>query len=102
MSEAAKIERRGRPRTRPIEKWDEIERDYMREYVKQRRHNPDDAFKLIQSRTYYRRVLKNLNPDDSKYEKVSQKLNDLDAKIQEKQSLRVRYQKQNILNKPEI
>ena len=101
MSEV-KVERRGRPRTRPVDQWNEIERNYMKEYIKQRRHDPNDTLKLVHSRTYYRRVLKKLTPEDAKFEKVSQKLNDLDAKIQEKQSLRVRYQKQNILNKPEI
>ena len=101
MSEI-KIERRGRPRTRDVEKWDEIERNYLREYMKQRRNNPDDAFRYMQSRTYYRRVLKNMSPEDPKFEKVSKKLDELEIKIEERQSQRVRYQKQNILNKTEV
>lgn len=102
MSEEIKIERRGRPRTRPVEQWKQIERDYIKEYVRQRRNDPNDAFKLIQSRTYYRRVLKGLDETNPKYEKISQKLSDLDEKINERQSQRVRYQKQNILNKSEF
>ena len=102
MTEDIKVERRGRPRTRDVEKWDEIERNYIREYAKQRRHDPNDAFKLIQSRTYYRRVLKSIDETNPKFEKISQKLNDLDEKIQERQSKRIRYQKQNILNKSEV
>ena len=102
MSEPIKIERRGRPRTRPVEQWNEIERNYIKEYVRQRRNDPNDAFKLIQSRTYYRRVLKSIDETNPRYEKISRKLNDLDAKIQERQSQRVRYQKQNILNKSEF
>ena len=102
MTEDIKVERRGRPRTRPIERWNEIERNYIKEYVRQRRNDPNDAFKLIQSRTYYRRVLKDLDETNPKFEKISQKLNDLDEKIQERQSKRIRYQKQNILNKSEV
>ena len=102
MTEEMKVERRGRPRTRPIERWDEIERNYIKEYVKQRRNDPNDAFKLIQSRTYYRRVLKNLDEDNPRFEKITQKISDLDEKINERQSQRVRYQKQNILNKSEF
>ena len=60
MSEV-KVERRGRPRTRPVDQWNEIERNYMKEYIKQRRHDPNDTLKLVHSRTYYRRVLKKIN-----------------------------------------
>ena len=102
MSEQIKIERRGRPRTRPVEQWKQIEKNYMREYVKQRRNDPNDAFKLIQSRTYYRRILKSIDEKNPKFEKISQKISDLDEKINERQSQRVRYQKQNILNKSEF
>ena len=102
MSENIKVERRGRPRTRDVEKWAEIERNYMKEYIKQRRNDPNDSLKLIQSRTYYRRVLKNLDENNPKFEKITQKLSDLDEKIKEKQSTRVRYQKQNILMKTEV
>ena len=101
MSENIKVERRGRPRTRPVEQWNQIERDYMREYIKQRRHDPNDAIKLIHSRTYYRRVLKDLDETNPRFETISQKISDLDAKIAEKQAQRIRYQKQNILNNTE-
>ena len=102
MSEQIKIERRGRPRTRPVEKWDEIEKNYMREYVKRRRNDPEDSFKLIQSRTYYRKIFKGLDESNPRYEKISQKLIDLDTKIAERQAKRVRYQKQNILENVEV
>ena len=102
MTETIKLERRGRPRTRPIERWNEIERNYIKEYVRQRRNDPNDAFKLIQSRTYYRRVLKSIDETNPKFEKITQKISDLDEKINERQSQRVRYQKQNILNKSEF
>ena len=102
MSEQIKIERRGRPRTRDVEKWGEIERNYMKEYIKKRRNDPNDVLKLIQSRTYYRRVLKSIDETNPKFEKISQKISDLDEKINERQSQRVRYQKQNILNKSEF
>ena len=102
MAETIKLERRGRPRTRPVEQWKQIEKNYMREYVKQRRNDPNDALKLIQSRTYYRRVLKNLDETNPRFKTITQKLSDLDEKIQEKQSTRARYQKQNILTKTEV
>ena len=92
---------RGRPRTRDVEKWDEIERDYMTKYVRARRNDPNDCYKLIQSRCYYKRVLKDMDENNKRYGKVSQKINDLDAKIKEIQSSRVKYQKQNILTKPD-
>ena len=76
MSEPIKLERRGRPRTRPVEQWKQIEKNYMREYVRQRRNDPNDAFKLIQSRTYYRRVLKSIDETNPRYEKISRKLNE--------------------------
>ena len=88
---------RGRPRTRDVEKWDEIERDYIHKYIKARRNDPNDCYRLIQSRTYYRKVLKNMHENDQKYQKVSQKVSDLDTKIKEIQANRVKYQKQNIL-----
>ena len=102
MAETIKIERRGRPRTRDVEKWGEIERNYMKEYIKKRRNDPNDSLKLIQSRTYYRRVLKTLDETNPRFETITQKLSDLDEKIQERQSQRVRYQKQNILTKTEV
>ena len=88
---------RGRPRTRDVEKWAEIERDYMAKYVKARRNDPNDSYKLIQSRTYYKRVLKNTASDDPKYEKIYEKVSLLDAQIKEIQAKRIKYQRQNIL-----
>ena len=102
MTETIKLERRGRQRTRPVEQWKQIEKNYIKEYIKKRRNDPNDAFKLIQSRTYYRRVLKSIDEKNPKFETITQKINDLDAKIAERQSQRVRYQKQNILNKSEF
>ena len=92
---------RGRPRTRDVEKWHEIEKDYMYKYIRARRHDPNDCYRLIQSRSYYKRVLRNMNETDTKYEKVSQKISDLDTKIKEIQGNRIKYQKQNILTNPE-
>ena len=93
---------RGRPRTRDVEKWDEIERDYMNKYLHARRNDPNDCYRLMQSRCYYKRILKNMNSDNPKFNTVSQKVSDLDTKIKEIQTSRVKYQKQNILEKPEV
>ena len=90
---------RGRPRTRDVEKWDEIERDYMTKYIRARRNDPNDAYKLIQSRCYYKRVLKNMASDNPKFEIISQKVASLETQIQDIQSKRVKYQRQNILQK---
>ena len=93
---------RGRPRTRDVEKWDEIERDYMNKYLRARRNDPTDCYRLMQSRCYYKRILKNMNSDNPKFNTVSQKVSDLDTKIKEIQTNRVKYQKQNILEKTEV
>ena len=92
---------RGRPRTRDVEKWNEIERDYMHKYIQARRNDPNDCYRLMQSRCYYKRVLNNINSDNPKYEKVSQKVNDLDVKIKQIQASREKYQKQNNFTNPE-
>ena len=93
---------RGRPRTRDVENWDEIERDYMNKYLHARRNDPNDCYRLMQSRCYYKRILKNMNSDNPKFNMVSQKVSDLDTKIKEIQTSRVKYQKQNILKNQEV
>ena len=93
---------RGRPRTRDVEKWNEIERDYMNKYLHVRRNDPNDCYKLMQSRCYYKRVLKNMDESNPKFNTVSQKVSDLDTKIKEIQTIRVKYQKQNIFQNQEV
>ena len=93
---------RGRPRTRDVEKWNEIERDYMNKYIHARRHDPNDCYRMIQSRTYYKKVLKNMAEDHPRFNKVSQKVMDLDTKIKEIQATRTKYQKMNILANTEL
>ena len=88
---------RGRPRTRDVEKWNEIERDYMTKYVRARRNDPNDCYKMIQSRCYYKRVLKNMDVNDKKYDKTLQKITELDTKIKEIQAKRINSQPQNII-----
>lgn len=90
---------RGRPRTRDVEKWNEIERDYMTKYAAVRRKDPDDCYKLVQSRSYYKRVLRNMDENHEKYEKISQKVADLDTKIKEYQANHVKYRRRNIIVK---
>ena len=81
----------GRNRIRTEEEDREFQKRYQREYYLSRKETDKEYYKASFSRSYYRRVLKNLPEDDKRYEKVSQKVKDLDAKVNELISTRNRY-----------
>ena len=81
----------GRNRIRTEEEDREFQKRYQREYYLSRKETDKEYYKATFSRSYYRRVLRSLPEDDKRYEKVSQKVKDLDAKVNELISARNRY-----------
>ena len=89
----------GRKRIRSEEEDREYQKRYQREYYLSRKQTDKEYYKATFSRSYYRRVLRSLPEDDSRYEKVSQKVKDLDAKIGELLSTRNKYARLDICTK---
>ena len=89
----------GRNRIRTEEEDREFQKRYQREYYLSRKETDKEYYKATFSRSYYRRVLRSLPEDDKRYEKVSQKVKDLDAKVNELISARNRYARLDICQK---
>ena len=89
----------GRKRIRTEEEDREFQKRYQREYYLSRKETDKEYYKATFSRSYYRRVLRSLPEDDKRYEKVSQKVKDLDAKVNELISARNRYARLDICQK---
>ena len=89
----------GRKRIRSEEEDREYQKKYQREYYLSRKQTDKEYYKATFSRSYYRRVLRSLPEDDKRYEKVSQKVKDLDAKVNELISARNRYARLDICQK---
>ena len=89
----------GRTRIRTDEENKVYDKEYQRLYKLSRKTTDAEYYKASASRSYYRKVLKNMNSDNPKFEKVSQKINDLDQKIAEFLSTRNRYARTDICEK---
>ena len=100
----------GRNRLRTDAENDEYNKIYAKEYQKLMKQANPEYYKNTASRSYYRKVLRNMDEkrrqspetfgrNDKKYEKVCQKLKDLDAKCNEFLSSRNRYGRLDIIEK---
>ena len=89
----------GRNRLRTDAENDEYNKMYAKEYQKLMKQTNPEYYKTTASRSYYRKVLRNMDENDKKYEKVCQKLKDLDAKCNEFLSARNRYGRLDIIEK---
>ena len=89
----------GRNRIRTEEENKIYDKEYQRLYKLSRKTTDSEYYKASASRSYYRKVLKNMNSDNPRYEIVSQKVSNLDQKINELLSTRNRYARMDICEK---
>ena len=89
----------GRNRIRNDDENKVYDKIYQREYQKARQQSEAEYYKTSASRSYYRKVLRNLDPNDKRYEKVSRKVNELDIKVNELINARNRYGRLDIIEK---
>ena len=89
----------GRSRLRTDDENKVYDKIYQREYQKARQQSEAEYYKTTASRSYYRKVLRNLDPNDKRYEKVSQKVSELDIKVNELINARNRYGRLDIIER---
>ena len=89
----------GRHKIRSEEEDREYQKLYQRQYYLARKDSDKEYYKAIFSRTYYRKVLRNMNENDPKRSNIELKINDLTSKIDELKSTRNRYGRLDICEK---
>ena len=89
----------GRTRKRTDEENKTFDREYQRLYYQRRKVNDREYYNLTSNRCYYRKLLKNIDPNDNRYETISQKVSDLDERINEIINSRTKYARMNICQK---
>ena len=73
----------GRHKLRTEEEDREYQKVYQRQYYLSRKDSDKEYYKAIFSRTYYRKVLRNMNENDPKRNNVETKINTLTTKMDE-------------------
>jgi uncharacterized protein YdcH (DUF465 family) len=86
----------GRTRIRTDDENKEFDREYQKLYYQRRKAVNKDYYNLTSNRCYYRKLLKNLDQKDSRYETISQKVSDLDERINEIINSRTKYARTDI------
>ena len=86
----------GRPRIRTDEENKAFDREYQKMYYQRRKDSNKEYYNLTSNRCYYRKLLKNIDANDSRYEKLSQKVSELDERINAIINSRTRYARMNI------
>ena len=89
----------GRHKLRTEEEDREYQKVYQRQYYLSRKDSDKEYYKAIFSRTYYRKVLRNMNENDPKRNNVETKINTLTTKIDELKNARNRYARLDICEK---
>ena len=89
----------GRNRIRSEADDKEYQKIYQREYYLARKDNDKDYYKATFSRTYYRKVLRNLRENDPKREKIEQKITYLTNRINQLKDSRDKYARLDICEK---
>ena len=89
----------GRHKIRTEEEDREYQKVYQRQYYLARKDSDKEYYKAIFSRTYYRKVLRNMNENDPKRSNVETKISALTTKIDELKSSRNRYARLDICEK---
>lgn len=89
----------GRNRIRTDQENSVYDKEYQKVYKQERQNREAEYFKLSASRSYYRKVLRNMDSDNPRFEKVSQKVNELDKKVNEYLSTRNRYARLDVCEK---
>ena len=94
----------GRNRIRTPEENQIFDREYQKLYYLRRKATDKEYYNLTSNRCYYRKLLKAMDQNDSRYEKISQKVSELDERINEIINSRSKYARMTIcseLTKPE-
>ena len=86
----------GRPRIRTDEENKAFDREYQKMYYQRRKDSNKEYYNLTSNRCYYRKLLKNIDANDSRYETISQKVSELDERINAIINSRTRYARMNI------
>ena len=86
----------GRFRIRTEEEDKEFQKIYQREYYLARKDSDKEYYKATFSRTYYRKVLRNMPEDDAKRPKIEEKIDGLTQKINELKDARKKYARLDI------
>ena len=86
----------GRHKIRTEEEDKEFQKIYQREYYLSRKDSDKDYYKALFSRTYYRKVLRNMPEDDAKRQKIEEKIDGLTQKINELKDARNKYARLDI------
>ena len=86
----------GRTRIRTDDENKEFDREYQKLYYQRRKAVNKDYYNLTSNRCYYRKLLKNLDQNDSRYETISRKVSDLDERINEIINSRTKYARTDI------
>ena len=89
----------GRNKIRTEEENREYQKVYQREYYLSRKDADKDYYKATFSRSYYRKVLKNIPENDSKRTKIEEKINVLTNRINELKDARNKYARLDICQK---
>ena len=86
----------GRFKIRTEEEDKEFQKIYQREYYLARKDSDKEYYKATFSRTYYRKVLRNMQEDDAKRSKIEEKIDGLTQKINELKDARKKYARLDI------
>ena len=86
----------GRHRIRTEEENKAFDREYQKLYYQRRKTNDKEYYNLTSNRCYYRKLLREMDQNDSRYDKISQKVSDLDSRINEIINSRAKYVRTNI------
>ena len=89
----------GRTRQRTDEENKVFDKEYQKLYREYRRNVDSDYYKATQKRSYYRRLLRNMSPENTKYEKYSQKVRELDEQVNAFLGSRQRYGRLDLCKK---
>ena len=89
----------GRFKIRTEEEDREFQKIYQREYYLARKDSDKEYYKATFSRTYYRKVLRNMPEDDAKRQKIEEKIESLTNKINELKDARKKYARLDICDR---
>ena len=89
----------GRKRIRTDEETKEFLKLYDKEYINTRKLTDAEYYKVMKSRAYYRSLLKNMDENNPKFTKISQKIDDLTTRFDEIKASRTRYARIGISDK---
>ena len=89
----------GRSRIRSEEQDKEYQKIYQREYYLARKDKDKEYYQATFSRTYFRKVLRELDENSPKRQKIEEKINNLTQRINELKDSRNKYSRLDICDR---